>query len=71
MERQKEMNERIVSEITLMSEEAQEIMLKQFEIQVQDWCSQHYQTFKDCSVEEINQQIYKTLTCYNLLLNLK
>ena len=54
MERQKEMNERIVSEITLMSEEAQEIMLKQFEIQVQDWCSQHYQTFKDCSVEEIN-----------------
>ena len=33
------MNERIISEINLMSEEAMNLMINNFKIQVQDWCS--------------------------------
>lgn len=67
------MNERIVSEITLMSEEAQEIMVKNFKKQVSRWCEQNFDIIKnkDTTVDEINAKIYQTLTSYNLLINLK
>ena len=49
IDRQIEMNERIVSEITLMSEEAQEIMLKNFEKQVSKWCEDNFEVIRNTS----------------------
>ena len=72
IDRQIEMNERIVSEITLMSDEAQEIMLKNFEKQVAKWCDENLEVIRNnlSSIDTINTIIYQTLTSYNLLINL-
>lgn len=67
------MNERIVSEITLMSEEAEEIMLRTFEKQVETWCNENKLIVqkKDTEIKEIISKIQRTLTSHILLINLK
>lgn len=67
------MNERIVSEITLMSDEAIEIMLKKFKEQVRDWCYENISAIKnkENSIENISMEIRKSLTSFILLINLK
>lgn len=67
------MNERIVSEITLMSDEAIEVMLKKFQEQVREWCDQNMGSIKnkENSIESISMNIQRTLTSFILLINLK
>jgi hypothetical protein len=67
------MNERIVSEITLMSDEAIEIMLKKYKEQVHEWCHENISTIKnkENSIENISMEIRKSLTSFILLINLK
>jgi hypothetical protein len=44
------MNERIVSEINLMSEEAMNVMINDFKIKVNGWCSANVSTVLSQSV---------------------
>lgn len=47
------MNERIISEINLMSEEAMHLMINNFKNNVNDWCSQNVSKVLNESVSEV------------------
>lgn len=47
------MNERIISEINLMSEEAMHLMINNFTNQVNDWCTVNTAAVLNEPVEEI------------------
>jgi hypothetical protein len=51
------MNERIISEINLMSEEAMHLMINNFKNQVDDWCSQNTAAVLNEPVEEVTAKL--------------
>ena len=64
------MNERIISEINLMSEEAMHLMINNFKIQVSNWCSQNTNVVLNESSTTIAEKLQKSLVSYILLINL-
>lgn len=51
------MNERIISEINLMSEEAMQIMINNFTQQVSEWCEANSKAVREESVEEVSAKL--------------